>query len=56
MRVKIVFKDKTTEVLNDVYAVERIDFELQIKQLTTSFMFQSSLYDVSKIKRLVINV
>lgn len=56
MSVEIVFRDGTITMLKDVYAVERIDFELQIKQLTNSFMFQSSLYDASKIKKIVINV
>ena len=56
MSVELVFRDGTIELLKDVYAVERIDFELQIKQLTTSFMFQSSLYDACKIKKVIINV
>lgn len=56
MSAELVFRDGTIIMLKDVYAVERIDFKLQIKQLTTSFMFQSSLYDTSKIKKIVINV
>ena len=56
MSVEIEFVDGTIELLKNVYAVEEINFDLQIKQLTTSFMFSSSLYDASKIKKIVINV
>ena len=56
MRVKILFNDETELILNDVYAVEKINDELQIKQLTNRFMFHSTLFEIDEIKNLILNV
>ena len=49
MRITIKFKDKTEVTIFNVYSVEKIDFELCVKQLNQKFTYSLNKFDIDKI-------
>lgn len=50
MKIIIKFLDGREIIMLNVYAIERINGDIQIKQLTRAFLYNSTLFNADKIK------
>ena len=57
MTIEIIMKNGDKHTLLNVYSIERISFELQVKQLTLNFLYYSRLFQVDDILKInILNV